>query len=349
LRGLFSKGRSMAAGSIVQGVRWIADAAGRIVGYRNPFIDKDEDLNAAAIQSAVTGGGIVGTFADTTALQAAFPAGTAGRRAMVGASAPYTEYTDNGTAWAAASGGGSPGGSTTQLQFNDAGAFAGVSGMTWDKTNNVLTIAGGAHTTSQPQTITETWNAGAVNFTAFRVNVTNIASGSASLLADFQVGGVSRFNVRKDGTLITAGSMGVAYGLSVDSAGSGSGLAFGLATDAVITRDNQDILAMRRTGQQTWRVYGTYTDASNGRWLESTMNTSGAGTMRPTGNGTGASGSTLMVVSGSVTVANLPASPGEGARHKVSDSTTTTFLAAVTGGGSNHVPVVYLNGAWCVG
>jgi hypothetical protein len=35
-------------------------------------------------------------------------------------------------------GGGTPGGSTTQVQFNDAGAFAGDSGFTYDKTNNIV-------------------------------------------------------------------------------------------------------------------------------------------------------------------------------------------------------------------
>jgi hypothetical protein len=42
--------------------------------------------------------------------------------------------------WATVSGGGSPGGSTTQIQFNDAGAFAGDSEFTWDKTGNILGI-----------------------------------------------------------------------------------------------------------------------------------------------------------------------------------------------------------------
>ena len=35
-----------------------------------------------------------------------------------------------------------PGGSDTQVQFNDAGAFGGDSALTWDKTNDVLTITG---------------------------------------------------------------------------------------------------------------------------------------------------------------------------------------------------------------
>jgi hypothetical protein len=33
-----------------------------------------------------------------------------------------------------------PGGLTTQVQFNDAGAFGGDAEFTWDKTNNILTI-----------------------------------------------------------------------------------------------------------------------------------------------------------------------------------------------------------------
>lgn len=39
-------------------------------------------------------------------------------------------------------GGGSPGGSDTQIQFNDGGSFAGDSGLTFNKTTDSLTIAG---------------------------------------------------------------------------------------------------------------------------------------------------------------------------------------------------------------
>jgi hypothetical protein len=44
------------------------------------------------------------------------------------------------TAAANGSGGGTPGGSDTQVQFNDGGSFGGDSDFTWDKTNNRLTI-----------------------------------------------------------------------------------------------------------------------------------------------------------------------------------------------------------------
>ncbi len=36
--------------------------------------------------------------------------------------------------------GGTPGGSDTQVQFNDGGTFGGDTGFTWDKTSNILTI-----------------------------------------------------------------------------------------------------------------------------------------------------------------------------------------------------------------
>lgn len=40
------------------------------------------------------------------------------------------------------SGGGTPGGSDTHVQFNDGGAFGGDAGMTFNKTSNELTVAG---------------------------------------------------------------------------------------------------------------------------------------------------------------------------------------------------------------
>ena len=52
----------------------------------------------------------------------------------------------------APSGGGIPGGSDTQVQFNDAGVFAGDSGLLFNKTSNSLAVAGyvGIATTTTP-------------------------------------------------------------------------------------------------------------------------------------------------------------------------------------------------------
>jgi hypothetical protein len=42
-----------------------------------------------------------------------------------------------------ATGSGTPGGSTTQVQYNDGGVFGGDAGMTYDDANNILTVTGG--------------------------------------------------------------------------------------------------------------------------------------------------------------------------------------------------------------
>jgi hypothetical protein len=61
-------------------------------------------------------------------------------------------------------GGGTPGGSTTQVQYNNAGAFAGDAGMTYNAANDRLTVAGGliAGDWSPPSdstTAVSVWNA----------------------------------------------------------------------------------------------------------------------------------------------------------------------------------------------
>lgn len=52
-----------------------------------------------------------------------------------------TFWRGDGT-WAAAGGSGSPGGSDTQVQFNDGGSFGGDAGLVYDKTTDALTVAG---------------------------------------------------------------------------------------------------------------------------------------------------------------------------------------------------------------
>ena len=52
--------------------------------------------------------------------------------------------------------------------------------------------------------LSDTWNAALTTFTARKFNVTDTASAAGSLLDDLQVGGVSKWSVRKDGEL-TAG------------------------------------------------------------------------------------------------------------------------------------------------
>ena len=55
--------------------------------------------------------------------------------------------------------------------------------------------------------IAPTWNNAGTTFTALKVNVTDTASAGASLLADLQVGGASKFSVDKAGALTAAGDV----------------------------------------------------------------------------------------------------------------------------------------------
>lgn len=223
-------------------------------------------------------------------------------------------------------------------------------------TKNVYTVipasfrARGTITANDPFEYTQTWNAAGVTFTGLRLNITDTASASASLLADYQLGGSSRMSLRKDGlmTLTSAlnGSLtvtssnttgtaisvintssgghdvqffstGVANGLGAGFFGvySNTGSTFffaanttrfnltaqqafgwsnsnsSLATiDTILARDAAATLAQRNgTNAQTFRIYNTYTDASNYergfvRWatnvLEIGAEAAGTGTLR---------------------------------------------------------------------
>ena len=217
-----------------------------------------------------------------------------------------------------------PGGSTTQLQYNNAGAFAGMSGTAWDDTNRSLAITGATVTTSKPiLDLSQTWNNAGVTFTGWKLNITDTASATASKLIDEQVGGSSKFVIRKDGEVwfgLDGGSIGntgiyapsfyqlgfrtrgqpamfLADGdLGLGSATTGSasigfGATNGTSRDAILYRDAANTIAQRNgTNAQTFRVYRSYTDASNySRWTVK-WNTSTA-ILHAEGAGTGTDGS----------------------------------------------------------
>lgn len=79
--------------------------------------------------------------------------------------------------------------------------------MTWLPSSSGLTITRGTVTASRPATTsTATWNNGAVTFVHQFVNVTDTASAAGSLLADWQVGGASKFSVSKAGAISAVNS-----------------------------------------------------------------------------------------------------------------------------------------------
>lgn len=197
--------------------------------------------------------------------------------------------------------GGTPGGTTGQVQYNDGGSFAGDSGLTYDATTGALTVGGKTVSADAPViNLSQTWNNAGVTFTGLKLNVTNTASASASDLLDLQVGGTSRFKVAANASIsITEGNFAgrtainlPAYshfeinngrlwfqdnvgvirqyfeqGLELWNAGY-----IGICpstpvlsnADVRLYRDGANTFAQRNdTNAQTYRLYNTYTNASN--------------------------------------------------------------------------------------
>ncbi len=98
---------------------------------------------------------------------------------------------------ACSAGGGTPGGTNTQVQFNASGAFGGDPGFTYT-TPAAVTITSGIITTNvMALGIFQTWNTSAVSFDApLFMNITSNTAGATSLLADFQMNGTSQFTFK---------------------------------------------------------------------------------------------------------------------------------------------------------
>jgi len=129
--------------------------------------------------------------------------------------------------------------------------------------------------------LSDQWAAAGTTFTAIKMNVNEIAASALSMLMDLQVGGVSRFSVRRDGlTTIRHGSfidvvdvgIGVRAGSSgfIVLAGTTGGISFtptnnaGSASEFSLLRDAANTLAQRNgVNAQAFNLYNTYTDASN--------------------------------------------------------------------------------------
>lgn len=200
------------------------------------------------------------------------------------------------------------GSATTEVLANNAGAFDGDSGFTFNATNNTVDLGGATLTASDPVLdLSQTWNNAGVTFTGLKFNVTDTTSAAASLLADFQVGGASKLAVKKNGDVTVAanaviasasGVMALNYGVTAglvvgsniytDRIGVTSGILS--IQDVHLNRDSADALAQRRsTNTQTSRIYNTYTDASNyerlslvpgaaSGWMQVKAETAGTGT-----------------------------------------------------------------------
>lgn len=177
----------------------------------------------------------------------------------------------------ASSSGSSPGGSDTQVQFNNAGSFGGAAGLTWNGTG--VTISGASLTASSPAlTLAQTWNSGTVAFTGVLVNINDTSSSSSSKLLDFKANGTSVAAVIKHGLFTGAGLHGnSSVSMYAGTGGGGFGsaiftvnssniaiLEFGSLqfVDTILTREATHVLAQRNgTNSQGFRLYNNYISA----------------------------------------------------------------------------------------
>jgi len=102
-------------------------------------------------------------------------------------------------------GGGTPGGAANTVQYNNAGAFGGMSGTSWDDTNRSLTVTGATVTANHPiLELSQTWNNAAVPFTGISLVVTETAAlGGSNLLS--LVRGTNSFVVDRNASIVTPG------------------------------------------------------------------------------------------------------------------------------------------------
>ena len=209
------------------------------------------------------------------------------------------------------------------IQNNSAGIIAQVAAFT----SSGLALTGGTVTASAPViSATQTWNDAAVTFTGLLVNVTSTNSAAASLLANFQLGGTSVANIRRDGrvlatsfALVSGGNSGTGFGYHsaseesghlqcVNNAGTqmwtclasrfrlagdlsfGRSVGLGQSPDTILVRDDAGMLAQRNAANaQTFRLYSTFTSTTNFERLNIAAQTGGSfiiGTEKGSAGGT---------------------------------------------------------------
>jgi len=171
-------------------------------------------------------------------------------------------------------------GSSGQLTYNNAGSNAGLTSASIGSTGEInISLAGaastppvsftgswftgGSGTTTKPQLLIEPTGTTSANWslngTGFGVNA---ASGFTGNLLDLQRNGSRMLGVDYNGYFSTVASLSTVSSASwMNSPG---GYYFGNSFDLLIIRDAANTLAQRNgTNAQTFRLYNTYTNASN--------------------------------------------------------------------------------------
>jgi hypothetical protein len=248
-------------------------------------------------------------------------------------------------------------------------------------------FTGGTSTTTKPQVVIEpagtTSTSWSTSGTGFGVNA---ASGFVGRLLDLQVNGTSFFNIGSTGTtqLLNIRKAGegtngidlptngqdffvnstVEWHVRVGSVYARSTTSIGWNNDTFLFRDGaaHSIAQRNAANAQTFRVYGTFTDASN-HVRAALSSTSTAVTLAAETAGTGADDIPLNLTAAgtgtikvnsvaevvvSSTVAGLPAAPVVGMLTRVTDATAPAVGSTVAGGGAAAALCWYNGANWSV-
>lgn len=238
-------------------------------------------------------------------------------------------------------------------------AVAGTLGVTGAATfsNQITSTLGVITTDIRNFSGTATWNNGATTFKGFLLNVTNTASAAASNLFELQVGGVTRLAVSKLGALrMSPDDSGLSGGntayLYVDFWTGGGEFGGGM----LIGNNSSTAVTMNTAIANTTGILNGgvgiyyYNGASWYQGLE-VHNVSGGGATRSVlalmkGGGTvaiGASGTTNVTISGTLTAAGVMFS-GALSVTNTTDSTSTTTGALIVSGGVGIAKAVFIGG-----
>ena len=215
-----------------------------------------------------------------------------------------------------------------------------------------VAMTGGTVTTSAPLIdATQTWNAAGVTFTGWKLNVTDTASASGSLLADFQVGGVSKAQITVDGKFVAGKGYVYARPQFFDS-NYGAGSGFQIKSDRELTLYTYDTAVMGVSDGSTGvRIHGSISlgfvdghaianDPDVRLWRDAAAtlalrNSTNAQTLRVYGTYTDSSNYVRASLSSSSTAVTLAAeTAGTGA-----DNIDVTFTPAGTGVVASGAPI----------
>lgn len=184
-------------------------------------------------------------------------------------------------------------GTNTQVIFNNSGVLAGATGLVYDTDTGRVGI--GVTSPTSRLDIAETWNNAGTAFTLIKANITDTASASTSLIADFQVSSSTKVYIDKTGLINATGFLigattpgavtgahgftrngnnlyvytngTLRYNFSTSSFNTSLPIGFGTSLtspDTFVLREAANTIAQRNTtNAQTLRIYNTFTDASN--------------------------------------------------------------------------------------